>query len=179
MVNERRVKLIETVSREASKAFIEEITELGGGDSLNKCLSCGQCVALCPPRAVDPAYRFTKYIRMIKLGLRETLMDDPSTWECTSCNRCTEFCPRQVSPFLTIIAIRRFQSKELSFPMSTLDGVMNLLRTGHGVLSEHGKELRKNVGLPENPPSAIQDPKALEEIKTILIHTKLVDLGVV
>ena len=171
--------MIETISREDSNALIEEIVELGAGDGIKKCFTCGQCVSLCPPRAVDHNYNFTKFIRMIKHGLRETLLDDPTPWLCTSCNRCTEFCPKQATPFLTIVAIRRFQSKELAFPMSTLDGVMNLLRTGHGVISEHGKELRKKVGLPENPPSAIGNPKALEEIDTMLKHTILVDMGVV
>ena len=170
--------MIELVKREQAQALIEEITELGGGDGLKKCLACGQCVAFCAPRSVDHNFRFTKFIRMIKLGLRETLLDDRAPWECTSCNRCTEFCPRQASPFLTVIAIRRFQSSELAFPMSSLEGVMSILRTGHGVISEHGKELRIKVGLPENPPSAIQNTKALEEIKTILSHTKLVDMGV-
>lgn len=171
--------MIEAVSREESQALIEEIIELGGGDGITKCFTCGQCVSLCPPRSVDPAYSFTKFIRSIKLGLRETLLDDISPWECTSCNRCTELCPKNATPFLTIVAIRRFQSKELAFPMSSLDGVMNMLRTGHGVISEHGKALRMKVGLSENPPSAIQDTKALEEIKTILSHTKLVDMGIV
>ena len=170
--------MIEAVSREESQALIEEIIELGGGDGIKKCFTCGQCISLCPPRAVDPEFRFTKFIRTIKLGLRERLLDDVSPWLCTSCNRCTEFCPKQATPFLTIVAIRRLQSSELAFPMSSLEGVMNLLRSGHGVISEHGKELRMKVGLPENPPSAIQNPKALEEINTILSHTKLVDMGV-
>ncbi len=171
--------MIETVSREDSKALIEEIVELGAGDGIKKCFTCGQCVSLCPPRAVDHNYNFMKFIRTIKHGLRERLLDDPSPWLCTSCNRCTEFCPKQATPFLTIVAIRRLQSSELAFPMSSLEGVMNLLRSGHGVISEHGKELRMKVGLPENPPSAIQNPKALEEINIILSHTKLVDMGVV
>ena len=170
--------MIETISREESRALIEEIIGLGAGDGIKKCFTCGQCVALCPPRAEDPEYRYTKFIRIIKHGLRERLLDDPAPWECTSCNRCTEFCPKQASPFLTIIAIRRLQSKELALPMSSLEGVMNLLRSGHGVISEHGKELRRKVGLNENPPSAIQHPEALKEIETILKHTKLVDMGV-
>ena len=163
---------------EEARALIEEITELGGGDGLKKCLACGQCMSLCPPRTVDDAYRFTRFIRMIKLGLRERLIDDSSPWECTFCNRCTEFCPKKANPFFTIVAIRRLQAKELAVPMSSFEGVMSLLRSGHGVISEGGKELRMKVGLPENPPSAIQYPEALEEIKTILIHTKLVDMGI-
>lgn len=170
--------MIETISREESRALIEEIIELGAGDGIKKCFTCGQCVSLCPPRAVEPEYRFTKFIRTIKLGLRERLLDDPAPWLCTSCNRCTEFCPKQASPFLTIVAIRRLQSKELAFPMSSLEGVMNLLRSGHGVISEHGRQLRTSVGLNETPPSAIRDEKALKEIETILSNTKLVDMGV-
>ena len=155
--------MIETINREESRALIEEIMELGAGDGIKKCFTCGQCVANCPPRAVDPEYRFTKFIRTIKHGLRERLLDDPAPWECTSCNRCTEFCPKQATPFLTIVAIRRLQSKELAFPMSSLEGVMNLLRSGHGVISEHGKELRMKVGLNENPPSAIRMLKPLRK----------------
>ena len=63
--------------------------------------------------------------------------------------------------------------------MSSLEGVMSLLKTGHGVISGKGKELRTKVGLRENPPSAIQNAEALEEIKTILSHTQLVDMGIV
>ena len=115
---------------------------------------------------------------MVRLGLREELLDTVSTWECTSCNRCTELCPKNATPFLTIVAIRRLQSRELAFPMGTVDGVRNLIRTGHGVIAEKGKENRMKIGLSENPPSAIQDTKALEEIKTILSHTKLADIGI-
>lgn len=170
--------MAKSIKREEAQALIEEITELGGGEGLRKCSSCGQCVALCPPRFVDNKYRYTRFIRMIKLGLRDDIIDDVTPWECTFCNRCTEFCPKGAKPFNTIVALRRLQAKELAIPMSSFEGVMGILKNGHGVISKAGKELRKKVGLPENPPSAIKYPEAIEEIKTILSHTKLVDMGI-
>ncbi len=62
--------------------------------------------------------------------------------------------------------------------MSTIEGLMSLIKSGHGVFNEKGEELREKVGLPKNPPSAIQNPIALEELKTILSKTKLVDMGI-
>ena len=160
------------------KNLIKEITELGGGD-ITKCIQCGKCTALCPPASVDMAYRYIKLIRMIELGLREQLIEDPTPWGCTLCNRCFELCPRQANPSHTILAIRRLQASELALPMSSIEGVMSLVKTGHGVFSEHGRELRKQVGLPEEPPSAIRSEQAREEIRTILSNSKLADLGLI
>jgi heterodisulfide reductase subunit C len=160
------------------KTLIKEIIELGG-DSILKCYECNECTALCPPRSIDNMYRFIRLIRMVKFGLRERLIDDPAPWGCTLCNRCTELCPRKVNPSHIILAIRRFQAKELAIPMSSLEGLVNILKTGHGVISDAGKYLRKKVGLVEEPASAIKDPKALEEVRTILSRTKLAELGLV
>lgn len=160
------------------KTLIKEIIELGG-EGILKCYECNECTALCPPRSIDSVYRYIRLIRIVKLGLREKLIDDPAPWGCTLCNRCTELCPRKVNPSHIILAIRRFQAKELAIPMSSLEGLVNILRTGHGVISDAGKQLRKKVGLAEEPTSAIQDPKALEEVKILLSHTRLLELGLV
>ncbi len=159
------------------KTLVNEIIGLVG-DGILKCFECNKCSALCPPRSMGNMYRYMKLIRMIKLGLRDKLMEDPSPWGCTLCNRCTEWCPKKADPSLIIVAIRLIQAKELAVPMSTIEGLMSLIKSGHGVFNEKGEELREKVGLPKNPPSAIQNPIALEELKTILSKTKLVDMGI-
>ena len=172
--------MIQTINvTKGDKNLIKEITELGGGD-ITKCIQCGKCTALCPPASVDMAYRYTKLIRMIEFGLRERLIDDPTPWGCTLCNRCFELCPRQANPSHAILAIRRLQASELALPMSSAEGVMSLVKTGHGVISEeYGRNLRKQVGLPEEPPSVIRCEQAREEIRTILAHSKVAELGLI
>lgn len=164
--------------RKWDKNLVNEIKGLGGED-ITKCIQCGKCTALCPPASVDVAYLYRKLFLMIQLGLREQVIDNPTPWGCTLCSRCTELCPRGANPSHLILAIRRLQAKELSLPMSSVEGVMSLVKTGHGVISEYGRKLRRQVGLPEEPPSAIKSKQALEEIRTILAHSKVADLGLI
>lgn len=171
--------MAETVKlTKGDRNLVKQIIELGGKDIL-KCLQCGKCTAACPSASVDAAYRFRKLTHMAELGLRERVIEDPYPWGCTLCNRCTEFCPKKVNTASLILALRRFQATELAIPMLTLDGLMGIMKTGHGIISEEGKKLRTRLGLPEDPPSAMTDPKALEEVKKILTRTRLVEMGLI
>ncbi len=70
----------------------EMVAELGGG-SLQVCMQCGTCTAVCPWNLVaenNPRMM----LRQISLGLEGYESED--VWRCVTCNLCVARCPRGV-----------------------------------------------------------------------------------
>lgn len=159
------------------QAVVDQILELGGG-GLMECVQCGACASVCPASRAGFSLYCKSLIRKLQTGHLEEIIEDSSTWACVACNRCTEICPRDAHPSDVVFAFRRIQAAELAISTSAFTPLMNLHATGHSVYNERSKALRKQVGLPEAPPTSVSSPEAIEEIQTILENSPMADLGI-
>jgi len=164
------------IEQEKINESVKTIMDLGGTGIL-KCVQCGACSAVCPGVKAGFPMLCRLLIKNILDGQLEEIIEESSSWGCQACNRCTEVCPQNVRPQEVVFAFRRYQAGELAISTSTTTSQMNLYETGHAVYSESSKELRKQVGLPEVPPTSAGDEKAQKEIQTILEQSPMGELG--
>ncbi|MCL2890399.1 MAG: CoB--CoM heterodisulfide reductase subunit C [Methanomassiliicoccaceae archaeon] len=147
--------------------FTAEIAAFGGS-SLNMCFQCGTCTASCPSGRVT-AYRTRKLIRAAQLGLRAETVDSDDVWQCTTCYTCSERCPRDVQIVDVVIAIRNIAVADGKMFDGHKKVAKNLLAFGHTVDNpDRIKALRKNLGLPENPPTVLANANAKADFDKIL-----------
>ena len=95
------------------------------GASLNQCMQCGNCSAVC---SLAPEERPFPRKEMVWAGwgLKERLIGNADVWLCHQCGDCSSHCPREVKPADVLSAIRqqsylhyarpRFLGKMLSSP---------------------------------------------------------------
>ncbi len=164
-----------------SKMSREEVVQAvidNGGAGITKCIQCNACASVCPVARAGFSLYGRLLIRKLQTGHFEEIIENSSSWACQACNRCSEICPRDAKPFEIVFAFRRMQAKELALSTSAFTPLMNLHATGHAVYSESSKELRKKVGLPEEPKTAIADAQAQKEIQILLDNSPMGELGI-
>lgn len=149
-----------------------------GGTGITRCIQCNACASVCPVAKAGFSLYGRLLFRKLQTGHYEEIIENPSSWACQACNRCTEICPRDARPFEIVFAFRRMQAKELALSTSAFTPLMNLHATGHAVYSESSKELRKKVGLPEQPVTSISSEQAQQEIQTLLDNSPMAELGI-
>jgi quinone-modifying oxidoreductase subunit QmoC len=95
-------------------AFIRAL-QRSGGESLKKCMQCGNCSAACPLSPhVHPFPR--KEMAWALWGMKDRLLTDPDIWLCHHCNDCSTNCPRQTRPGDVLGAIREQCIRHYAFP---------------------------------------------------------------
>lgn len=76
-------------------------------ETLYTCIQCGSCTASCPT-----ANRMTlspqRMSRLIRLGLKDEVLESKDFWLCTSCNACTTHCPRGISMLEAMIGLKTY-----------------------------------------------------------------------
>ncbi len=149
-----------------------------GGTGITRCIQCNACASVCPVARAGFSLYGRLLFRKLQTGHYEEIIENPSSWACQACNRCTEICPRDARPFEIVFAFRRMQAKELALSTSAFTPLMNLHSTGHAVYSESSRELRKKVGLPEQPVTSISSEQAQQEIQTLLDNSPMAELGI-
>jgi heterodisulfide reductase subunit C len=77
-----------------------------------------------------------------------------------------------------VFAFRRYQASELALSTSAFGPQMNLYQKGHAVITDATAKNRAKVGLPENPPTALNNEQAQKEIQTILDNSPMAELGI-
>ena len=81
-------------------SFSDEISNqmyATGARSLNCCVQCATCSAVCPVVSfMDHSPR--RLIGMINAGLRDEVLDSNTFWSCASCYACTDRCPKGIRP---------------------------------------------------------------------------------
>ncbi len=86
-----------------------------GGDSLKKCMQCGNCSAACPLSPdLHPFPR--KEMAWALWGMKDRLLSDPDVWLCHHCNDCSTNCPRQTRPGDVLGAVRQQCVLHYAFP---------------------------------------------------------------
>ena len=159
------------------EAVLDQVIRMGGTGVL-ECVQCGACASVCPvARAGLPLY-CKSLIRSLQTGHLEEIIEESSTWACQACNRCTEICPRDARPSEVVFAFRRIQAAELAISTSAFTPLMNLYTKGHAVYNESSRQRRKQVGLPESPPTAVGDDRSIFEIQALLENSPMIELGI-
>ncbi len=157
-----------------SKAFQEEIVSKGSKIfdveellTLNSCIQCGSCVGSCPSGR-KTAWRVRLIIREAQLGLRERALSKDELWHCTTCYTCQERCPREVMTTDIVRIIRNIAFEEGYVQPRHVLVAENFFKTGHSIpMKEEIKEMRRDLGLNEIPPTTLAYRKSLEEVKRL------------
>jgi heterodisulfide reductase subunit C len=100
-----------------------------------------------------------------------TVLEDPDIWLCTTCYNCFDRCPRDLRVTDAVIELRNLASKRGHVHKNHRKVVDILHKTGHAVpINNEIKELRKNLGLPETPPTLAMYPEETEKLAKELFH---------
>ena len=83
-------------NKEINSGFSSEITGIAGGEHLNRCYACGACSGICPVSQAIPDFDPRKIIHMIRMGLKERLLQSDLLWYCSTCRSCVFVCPQDV-----------------------------------------------------------------------------------
>ena len=150
--------------------FISELSA-AGGDGAKMCFQCGTCTAGCPSGR-QTSYRVRKLMRMAQLGLKEEIVNSDELWECSTCYTCVERCPRQVPIVDIVIALRNIAVSEGHMFAAHKKTASNLAAYGHTVpVQDKITALRKELGLPEVPPTVLANDAAKSDLDKILAAT--------
>jgi len=156
--------------KQPNPEFAKKVIE-AGGNTLNLCFQCGTCTGSCPSGR-QTAFRTRKLVRRAQLGLKDDIMDSDDLWLCTTCYTCYERCPRGVEIVDIIMALRNMAVREGKMAPQHRKIAQLVSRTGHLVnLRDEDKALRKKLGLEEIPPTVMQQPEGLEQVKKICSKT--------
>jgi heterodisulfide reductase subunit C len=148
-------------------AFTDEIAA-NGGASVLLCFQCGTCTAGCPS-GKSTAYRIRKLMRAAQLGLKEETIVSDDLWQCTTCYTCAERCPRDVQIVEVVTALRNIAVANGKLYEGHKKTAVNLIKVGHTVdNNDKIKALRKDLGLPENPPTVMANASAKADFDKIL-----------
>ena len=161
----------ETIHNDAfDPDFVDSIVE-AGADRLRTCIQCGTCSSVCPSGR-RTAFRTRELMRKALLGLKDEVLSSPDLWLCATCLTCLERCPRQIKITDVIIIMRNMAVAEGYMLPQHRKSSQKLLETGHAVpINDANREMRKELGLSEIPPTTHSSEKALADVKKIMERT--------
>ncbi|MDR2845840.1 MAG: CoB--CoM heterodisulfide reductase subunit C [Candidatus Methanoplasma sp.] len=156
--------------------FTEELATKGGS-SVALCFQCGTCTLKCPSANLRTALRPANIMRASQLGLKDEVMDGDGLWQCTTCYTCVEWCPCNVQVVDVITALRNMAVANGNMYENHKKVAESLIKNGHTVdNNDKIKALRKNLGLPENPETVLDDAAAKADFDKVLKLTKFTEL---
>src|SRR5210317_2516982 len=79
--------------------------------SQDYCIPCGMCASSCPASGID-GFDPRKLIRMISLGLEDTILESRWPWICTMCGKCENVCPMEIDIADAVRNIRALRERE-------------------------------------------------------------------
>ncbi|MFW9982790.1 MAG: CoB--CoM heterodisulfide reductase subunit C [Candidatus Thorarchaeota archaeon] len=155
--------------------FADKIVE-AGADRLRTCIQCGTCSSVCPSGR-RTAFRTREVIRKALLGLKDEVLASPDLWLCSTCYTCLERCPRQIKVTDAIIIMRNMAVDHGFMLPQHRKASQKLIASGHAVpIDDANREIRKDLGLKELPPTTHSNEKALKDVQEILKKTGFKDL---
>lgn len=108
-----------------------------------------------------------------QLGLKNEATTGDALWQCTTCYTCMEWCPCNVQTVDIIIALRNIAVANGEMHDNHKKVAQSLINVGHTVdNNDKIKALRKELGLPENPPTVMGNAAAKADFDKILVLTK-------
>ena len=146
------------------------------GETLNLCFQCGTCTSSCPSGRLT-AFRTRQLIRKAQFGLKDHILPSDDLWACTTCFTCYERCPRGVEIVGIITALRNLAVRAGYMAKEHQKLVRTIYDTGHMIpVSDRVVALRRELGLPDRPPTVLVDREALAQVRFILDQTGLLKL---
>ena len=79
-----------------------------GGEGIAKCYQCGTCTAICP-NSEQQTVRVRRMIKRIQLGMKNSILGDPTPWTCYFCGDCNATCPKEANPGFIMDSARKYQ----------------------------------------------------------------------
>ena len=115
------VSLVKQQGKEtADREFTREVIERSHAH-LERCYQCQACSSGCP---VAYAFDYAPHqiLRMVQLGLKDSVLNSTTIWLCASCETCATRCPNdieivQVMDVLRSIARREGYTKQTGLPL--------------------------------------------------------------
>jgi len=158
--------------------FTEELAAKGGS-SATLCFQCGTCSLKCPSANLRTPLRPAHLMRASLLGLKDEALDGDALWQCTTCYTCVEWCPCNVQVVDVITALRNMMVANGEIHDNHKKVAQGLIKNGHTVENNDKiRGIRKELGLPENPPTVMDNKSAKKDFDKVLNLTefpKLVD----
>jgi heterodisulfide reductase subunit C len=162
------------------KKVISEFTEelaANGGSSAELCFQCGTCTLKCPSAKLMTPLRPAHLMRASLLGLKDEAMNGDALWQCTTCYTCVEWCPCNVQVVDVITALRNIAVANGDLYENHKKAAQSLIKNGHMVENNDKiKVLRKDLGLPENPETVMNNAAAKADFDKVLSLTKFTKL---
>ncbi len=144
--------------------------------SLLKCIQCGSCTASCPSGR-RTQLRTRQVVEKVIMGFDEVLKSD-DLWLCTTCYTCFDRCPRDVQPTAIIKELRNIAVQRGYMKPAHQKVARFFCDTGHLVpITENIKQVRKQLGLPELPPTVHSHPESLKDVQKIIHKTKFREIA--
>jgi heterodisulfide reductase subunit C len=78
--------------------------------NLNRCYQCSMCSDGCPVAYVMDYYP-NQLIHMVRLGLKERVLQSTTIWLCASCETCATRCPNEID-IVRLMDVLRVESLE-------------------------------------------------------------------
>jgi len=89
--------------------------KINSGSSLNECMQCGTCSAVCSLAPDDKPFPRKEMI-WAGWGLKDKLIANVDVWMCHQCGDCSSYCPRDVKPADVLSAVRQLTYEQYSRP---------------------------------------------------------------
>ena len=92
--------------RELRTAFLHQVSNIPGGEKINKCIQCGTCSGSCPVSySMDIQPR--EIVALFRAGDIESILKSRTIWICASCYACTIRCPCGIKVTDILYALKR------------------------------------------------------------------------
>ncbi len=116
-------------------------------------------------------------MRAAQLGLKDMALQADALWQCTTCYTCVEWCPCNVQVVDVITALRNIVVANGELYENHRKVAQNLVELGHTIdNNDKIKSIRKELGLPENPQTVMDDAAAKADFDKVLNRTEFTKL---
>lgn len=128
------------------------------------CFQCGTCSVSCPAaELMDYAPR--QLWQLIRLGMRDQVLNSRTFWLCTQCYACTARCPRGILTSETMRNLREWVIERNMQVPETITRLRDTVRTKYNILNEdNASRLIWSQNLDAAPTQLSQSAQANAEV---------------
>ena len=141
--------------------FFEDVIKSYMGRTSPYCFECAACSYSCPV-AENMDVKPHQMVKMMKLGLKDTLIRCKAIWQCVTCYMCTERCPQRVNLTEVLTLIKNLAARDGKTPDGIRRLLQNILTFGQiDELGEFENTEREEMGLPPAVKVNVEDIQKL------------------
>ncbi|MBD3186067.1 hypothetical protein GF325_04485 [Candidatus Bathyarchaeota archaeon] len=158
--------------------FRNLLLQTHGSETLSYCYQCATCTGSCPvSKETGGRYNPRRIIERSLLGMKESLINDPTLWLCTMCDTCDESCPQGVVLTEIFTILKNMAVKAGKAPQRYKDQARSVWENGVSVPFmdsilrrrrdlELEEELDENVVVPVEELQVLMESTGFKEIVT-------------